>query len=398
VAAPLALDRIVDRLVARGRAGGPFPSEFPEPLRPGHDPGRFDRALAETGRAPLVLRFEGAALPGPAGSAADDLDRLRLELESTLLRIPSLRAQPLARIELRFTSGRPAADLAGFLREVRRPLRAAAAPVVAELEEIPAREVLARLAEAGCTHASFRGVPAGRLLPAIVELRAAGFGGIAAELDAEEISANVGLLASGGPDGLALRSPLSDLAEPDDRLRDRLHETIRAAAELRVAGRIDVAPRRFRRGAPLPGFATIAEATTRLGFGPGALRLAGAPMDAHLWQSGADPAAWAEAIDHGRVPPGSGHRPGDEERLRRFAIRSLLGTGRLDIVEIERRGHIDFIHRFENELVALDERQHDGLVDCDPDEIRATELGRLVIEDVAGCFVPARLEQERRGS
>jgi len=420
VPAPLGLDRVLDRLLARLRAGGPFPPEFPVDARPGPEPDRLDRVLAESSRSPLVLRFEGAALPGAAPAAgagsgarrergsggsgsrtaADDLDRLRLEFESTLLRIPNLRGHPVDRIELRFASDRPAGDLAGFLRALRSPLPAAAAsaPVIAELDEIPGREVIGLLAAAGCTHASISGPAAGRLLPAIDEFRASGFRGIVAELGPEELHSTHGLLGVGGPDGFAIRSPLEALAEPEERLRDRLRATIRAAAALREAGLVDAAPRRFRRGGAIPGFATIAEAKTRLGFGPGALRLAGAPMDAHLWRSANDPGAWAEAIDHGRTPPGVGHRPGEEERLRRFAIRSLLGTGRLDIVELERRGKIDFIHRFENELAALDDRQHDGLVECDPDEIRATELGRLVIEDIAGCFDPARLARERVGA
>ncbi len=69
-------------------------------------------------------------------------------------------------------------------------------------------------------------------------------------------------------------------------------------------------------------------------------------------------------------------------------IRSLLGRGRVEIVEIEREFRIDFIHHFQTELGEIEERQRDGLVEYDPDCIEATTLGRLLIEDVAGCFDP----------
>lgn len=379
-----------ERVLVRLRAGGGLSPEYPAPDRwkACQNPDRLDRALGEAALAPLVLRFQGVSI----AEAAGDLSRLRLEFESLLLRVPALRAHALARIELRFAGPTGETELTEFLQAIRQPFRrAAAVPVVAVVPDEPPASALESLRNAGCGHLWFSGGRAGHLAEVLPRIRALGFTSVGADLTSVDLAeATADLTGRQGLDGILLRSPVEETGIDDETCWRRIGAGVFVTSLLEGAGYSSPTPRRFTRGNGIPGLTSLREKVEPLGFGPGAIRRSGVLA----WRNDPDRPAWAEAIDHGRVPPGQGHRESEEDQVRRAVIRSLLGDGLVDIVSIERRFGIEFVHQFRDEMAELEERQRDGLVECEFDRIEATLLGRLLIEDVAGCFDPDRVARE----
>ncbi len=75
-----------------------------------------------------------------------------------------------------------------------------------------------------------------------------------------------------------------------------------------------------------------------------------------------------------------------EDRLRREVIMNVMSHFRLDKTRIEERHDVDFDHHFARELDDLQPLEADGLVELQPDEIRVTPRGRLLVRNVAMVF------------
>jgi oxygen-independent coproporphyrinogen-3 oxidase len=91
------------------------------------------------------------------------------------------------------------------------------------------------------------------------------------------------------------------------------------------------------------------------------------------------------AIDAGHLATARGHVLSSDEQARRFAIRTLMCTFRLD----ERTLRSTTGRRFADfalELSRLAPLQQDGLVVVRPDAIEVTPLGRLFVRLVAAAF------------
>jgi len=87
-----------------------------------------------------------------------------------------------------------------------------------------------------------------------------------------------------------------------------------------------------------------------------------------------------------------GMRLGEDDQLRADLIQALMCQGEVPVRALERRYAIRFEEYFASALQKLQELQDDGLVEVQPDRIRATSRGRLLLRNIAMCF-DAYLEQ-----
>ena len=109
-------------------------------------------------------------------------------------------------------------------------------------------------------------------------------------------------------------------------------------------------------------------------------------------QNPRDLPSWQIALDEGRLPVFRGMRLGEDDQLRADLIQALMCQGEVPVRALERRYAIRFEEYFASALQKLQELQDDGLVEVQPDRIRATSRGRLLLRNIAMCF-DAYLEQ-----
>jgi len=92
------------------------------------------------------------------------------------------------------------------------------------------------------------------------------------------------------------------------------------------------------------------------------------------------------AVDSGALPICKGFQLNQEDILRRDVIMRLMCHSHLFKQEIEQQYGIAFDTHFALELEALQPLEADGLVRLLPDEIYITEMGRLLIRNIAVLF------------
>jgi oxygen-independent coproporphyrinogen III oxidase len=129
------------------------------------------------------------------------------------------------------------------------------------------------------------------------------------------------------------------------------------------------------------GYTTHAQ-TDLVGVGVSAISHVGDSFS----QNPRDLAAWEVAIDQGNLPIWRGKRLDADDCLRAEIIQQLMCNGIVDIAAIERQFDIRFAEYFAKELLALQKLVADGLVEMDPQSIRATPRGRLLLRLAAMCF------------
>jgi oxygen-independent coproporphyrinogen-3 oxidase len=91
------------------------------------------------------------------------------------------------------------------------------------------------------------------------------------------------------------------------------------------------------------------------------------------------------AVDADHLATARGHVLSSDEQARRFAIRTLMCTFRLDERTLRSTTGLRFAD-FALELSRLAPLQQDGLVVVRPDAIEVTPLGRLFVRLVAAAF------------
>lgn len=96
--------------------------------------------------------------------------------------------------------------------------------------------------------------------------------------------------------------------------------------------------------------------------------------------------AYQAAVERRGVATMRGYRLSDDDRLRRAVISRLLCHTVILKPEIEREFAISFDEYFAPEFEKLRELRSDGLLLLEPDEIRATPLGRIFIRCAAMIF------------
>lgn len=95
---------------------------------------------------------------------------------------------------------------------------------------------------------------------------------------------------------------------------------------------------------------------------------------------------WKAALDEQRLPVLRGLALSADDKVRGAVIGQLMCQGAIDTRSIESLYDIDFSRYFGDELRRLEPLAADGLVRTAPGEIAATEVGRLLLRNIAMCF------------
>ena len=129
------------------------------------------------------------------------------------------------------------------------------------------------------------------------------------------------------------------------------------------------------------GYTTKA-GTDLIGFGMSAIGSVGA---AYV-QNRRELNLWSEAVHKSGAATFRGFRLSDDDRLRQAVIGNLLCHGVVIKREIEDRFGIAFDETFADALELLAPCAADGLVELSKDEVRATDLGRVFLRNLAMPF------------
>jgi len=76
----------------------------------------------------------------------------------------------------------------------------------------------------------------------------------------------------------------------------------------------------------------------------------------------------------------------DDDILRRYIITRIMCDFELDFGEVEKRFNLDFKTSFVQELEALRPLEEDGLLTIDENKIIVSDLGRILIRNIAMNF------------
>ncbi len=96
--------------------------------------------------------------------------------------------------------------------------------------------------------------------------------------------------------------------------------------------------------------------------------------------------AYYEAIENGRLATHRGYRLTWDDQLRRYVIMRLMCDFELDKRKVESKFDIDFDNYFEDALPELEQFAADGLIEWPNRTISVTEMGRLLIRNIAMVF------------
>ncbi len=114
------------------------------------------------------------------------------------------------------------------------------------------------------------------------------------------------------------------------------------------------------------------------------------------WQNIKDLEPYYASIDAGVSPITRGYRMTDDDKLRRQTIMRLMCDLELDFPEMSRRTGVDFATVFAPELASMHDLEADGLIERSATRLQVTELGRLLIRNIAMRF-DATLLPSREG-
>jgi oxygen-independent coproporphyrinogen-3 oxidase len=117
------------------------------------------------------------------------------------------------------------------------------------------------------------------------------------------------------------------------------------------------------------------------------------------WQNEKDLAAYYAALDADKLPIAKGYVLNAEDLIRRETIRRLMCDLSLDFAEMSQKLGVDFSAHFSAELESLADMEADGLVEIFSDRLSVTDLGRLLIRNIAmrfDAYLP--VQPERRFS
>ncbi|HLO88585.1 MAG TPA: oxygen-independent coproporphyrinogen III oxidase [Nostocaceae cyanobacterium] len=145
--------------------------------------------------------------------------------------------------------------------------------------------------------------------------------------------------------------------------------------ELAIAQRNGTLRRNFQ------GYSTHAE-TELFGFGSTSISML---EDAYA-QNHKDLKAYYKAVDAGVIPTSKGIKLTQNDIIRRDVIMAIMSHFQLNKLEIEQKYHINFDEYFSQELEELKPLQADGLVNISTKQIEVTDIGRLLVRNIAVLF------------
>lgn len=121
--------------------------------------------------------------------------------------------------------------------------------------------------------------------------------------------------------------------------------------------------------------------------------------DGIYWQNHKELKAYYAALNAGRLPWARGYVLSDDDLIRRQTIMRLMCDLSLDFAALSRRLGINFEEYFAQELASLCDLEADGLLVRTPGGLRVTELGGLMVRNIAMRFdAYLAREKERRYS
>jgi oxygen-independent coproporphyrinogen-3 oxidase len=104
------------------------------------------------------------------------------------------------------------------------------------------------------------------------------------------------------------------------------------------------------------------------------------------WQNHKELPEYYGAINAGKVPVHRGYLMTEEDKLRRTTIMRLMCDLGLDYPAMSKLMGIDFKEHFAAEIDSLDDLEADGLLLKTPDGLHVTDLGRLLVRNIAIRF------------
>ncbi len=104
------------------------------------------------------------------------------------------------------------------------------------------------------------------------------------------------------------------------------------------------------------------------------------------WQNHKDLPDYYAALNAGKLPVHRGYIMTAEDQIRRTTIMRLMCDLGLDYAAMSKLLDLDFAQHFAAEIGSLDDMEADGLLVKTPQGILVTDLGRLLIRNIAMCF------------
>lgn len=154
--------------------------------------------------------------------------------------------------------------------------------------------------------------------------------------------------------------------------------------ELAIAQRNDNLKRNFQ------GYTTHAQAEL-LGFGATSVSML---EDAYA-QNHKQLKDYYRAVDAGNIPTSKGYKLNADDIIRRDVIMSIMSGNRLDKHAIAQKYNLSFDEYFADEIQGLQLLEADGLVNLSSQHISVTEIGRLLVRNIAVVFDAHQKTRER---
>jgi oxygen-independent coproporphyrinogen III oxidase len=154
--------------------------------------------------------------------------------------------------------------------------------------------------------------------------------------------------------------------------------------ELAIAQRNDNLKRNFQ------GYTTHAQAEL-LGFGATSVSML---EDAYA-QNHKQLKDYYRAVDAGNIPTSKGYKLNADDIIRRDVIMSIMSGNRLDKHAIAQKYNLSFDDYFAEEIQGLQLLEADGLVNLSSQHISVTEIGRLLVRNIAVVFDAHQKTRER---
>jgi oxygen-independent coproporphyrinogen-3 oxidase len=104
------------------------------------------------------------------------------------------------------------------------------------------------------------------------------------------------------------------------------------------------------------------------------------------WQNEKDLSRYYASLDEDRLPVANGYVLTGEDHIRREVIMRIMCDMKLDFDEMSKQLGFNFTEHFANELGAIEALADDGLVHLHRGGFEVTDVGRLLIRNVAMCF------------
>ena len=104
------------------------------------------------------------------------------------------------------------------------------------------------------------------------------------------------------------------------------------------------------------------------------------------WQNNKDLPGYYQALDAGKAPISKGYILTDDDHIRGKVIARLMCDLSLDFAKMSQLLGVDFTKYFSSELASLNDLEADGLIETDACGLAVTDLGRLLIRNIAVRF------------